>query len=263
MIKKKVYRIVEKGSHGSTSNLVFDYVIMLLIIANAIAILLETFPNVRSTYGQFLHIFEVFSVVVFSIEYILRLYISDLTHPSTTKAKSILKFVFSTYGLIDLLAIVPFYLPFLIKIDLRFIRILRMMRFVRLFKINRYSSSLNLIWDVVKEKRSELAVTGFLAFLILLIASFLMFHIEGNVQPEKFPNLLASFWWAISTLTTVGYGDVYPITGVGKVIGAFISILGIGVVALPTGIIGSGFMEKIGNKKQDMECCPHCGKKMK
>ncbi len=262
MMKERIYRIVEKGAHGSKGNLIFDYAIMLLIIANTFAIFLETFPSISSAYKSFFNLFEFISVIVFSIEYSLRLYVSDLTYPSSSRTKSLLKFIFSPYAIIDLIAIIPFYLPFLIKIDLRFIRILRMMRFVRLFKISRYNSSLNLIWIVIKEKKSELTVTGFLAFLILLVASFLMFHVEGNVQPEKFPNLFSSFWWAISTLTTVGYGDVYP-TGVGKIIGAFISVLGIGVVALPTGIIGSGFMEKIGNKKHDSEYCPHCGKKIK
>lgn len=102
-----------------------------------------------------------------------------------------------------------------------------------------------MIWTVIKEKKSELAVTGFLTFLILMIASFLMYHIEGDKQPEAFFNILESFWWAIATLTTVGYGDIYPITGLGKFISGLIAILGIGIVALPAGIIGAGFMAKV------------------
>ncbi|MDP2423753.1 MAG: ion transporter, partial [Bacteroidales bacterium] len=188
--------------------------------------------------------------------------VSDLTHPSTGRIKSVFKFVFSFYGLIDLFAITPFYLPFLIKIDLRFLRVLRLMRFFRLLKINRYNNSLNLIWAVIKEKKSELAITGFVSLLILIIASFFMYEIEGDIQPDKFPNIFSCFWWGIATLTTVGYGDVYPITAMGQFISGIIAILGIGLVALPTGIVSAGFMEKIG-KRNSTDKCPHCGKDMK
>lgn len=168
--------------------------------------------------------------------------------------------------MIDLFAILPFYLPMLIKMDLRFLRALRLTRFLRILKVNRYNDSLNLIWTVIKEKKSELVVTGFVTFLILLLASFTMYYIEGEKQPDQFPNILATFWWAIATLTTVGYGDVYPITGLGKLISGLIAILGIGLVALPTGLISAGFMSKIENRKQndsDDEKCPHCGKNIK
>lgn len=183
-----------------------------------------------------------------------------MTHPSSSRFKSILKFVFSTYGLIDLIAIIPFYMPFIVNIDLRFLRILRFMRFMRILKINRYNNSLNLIWTVIKDKKSELAIAGFAVLLTLLIASFLMYYIEGVAQPDKFPNIIASFWWAIATLTTGGYDDVFPITGFGKFVSGLIAILGIGLVALPTGIITSGFIEKISKSEKEIKKCPHCGK---
>jgi len=261
MIKRKTYQLVEKGAHGSKVNLIFDYAIMALILLNALAIVLESIPEIKEPFSNFFWIFEVVSVSVFSIEYLMRIYVSDLTHPSTSRIKSAFKFIFSAYGLIDLFAILPFYLPFLIKIDLRFLRILRLMRFLRILKLNRYNKSLNLIWTVVKEKRTELSIIGFLFFLIILIASFLMYFVEGEKQPDKFPNILESFWWAISTLTTVGYGDIYPVTGMGKVISGLIAVLGIGLVALPTGLIGAGFMEKIGKQKKTSKC-PHCGKQL-
>ena len=261
-VKNKVYNLVEKGAHGSRLNLTFDYAIMILIILNVIAIILETIIEIEKPLGQFLRIFEIVSVIIFTLEYILRIYVSDLTHPSGSKIKSAFKFIFSTYGLIDLLAIIPFYLPFLIKIDLRFIRIIRLMRFMRILKINRYNKSLNLIWMVIKEKKIELAITGFVTFLILIIASFLMYYIEGQAQPDKFPNIIASFWWAIATLTTVGYGDVFPITGFGKFVSGLIAVLGIGLVALPTGMVSSGFMEKIGQTRKESKICPHCGRKI-
>lgn len=262
MLKKRLYHLVEKGEYGSKINLWFDYSIMTLIVVNVIAIVFETVPSIYIPNKPLFKAFEVFSVIVFSIEYLIRIYVSDLTHPSNSKIKSALKFIFSGYGLIDLLAIMPFYLPFVVKIDLRFIRILRVMRFLRLLKLNRYNSSLNLIWDVFREKKTDLTITFFLTFLILLIASFLMYYAEGDVQPDKFSNVFACFWWAIATLTTVGYGDVYPITVLGKIISGFIAILGIGLVALPTGLVSAGFLEKINKKKQQPKRCPHCGKEI-
>jgi len=260
MIRQKIYRLVEKGSHGSKINLIFDYSIMSLIVINVVALILETLPDFKEPLGLILRQIEIFSVIIFSMEYIMRIYVSNLTYPSSSKIKSAFKFIFSFYGLIDLLAITPFYLPFLIKIDLRFLRILRLMRFLRIFKINRYNNSLSLIYSVIKEKKSELAMTGFVALLILFIASFLMYYVEGETQPDKFPNILSCFWWAIATLTTVGYGDVYPITGLGKFLSGIIAVLGIGLVALPTGLVSAGFMEKIEKKNKDSKTCPHCGK---
>lgn len=262
-MKQKLYKILEKGAHGKRLNLFFDYFIMSLIILSVISIVLESISEVNMEYGNFLRAFNLFSIVIFTIEYLLRLYVSDLMYPSKSRLKSALKFVFSPYGLIDLLAILPFYLPLLFKIDLRFLRTLRLMRFLRILKINRYDHSFKLIWDVIKEKKSELGVTGFVTFLTLLVASFLMYYVEGEKQPELFPNVLESFWWAISTLTTVGYGDVYPVTALGKVISGIIALMGIGIVALPTGIVSAGFINKVQERKKTTNYsgynCPHCG----
>jgi voltage-gated potassium channel len=261
--KKSIYKLVEKGSHGKKINLIFDYVIMSLIVLSIISIILESIKEIGTEFKLFLDWFDIFSVSVFSIEYLLRLYVSDLTHPASNKFKSVLKFVFSTSGLIDLFAVLPFYLPLLIKIDLRFLRTLRLIRFLRILKINRYTKSLNLIGAVLKDKKSELAVTGFVTLLLLVFSSFIMYNVEGDIQPEAFPNILAAFWWAVATLTTVGYGDVYPITGLGKFISGLIALMGIGVVALPTGIIGAGFIDRLKSDKKDKEqTCPHCGKKI-
>lgn len=263
MLKTKIYRIVEKGSHGSRFNLIFDYSIMSLIILNLIAIILDTVSSIHTTFQPVFRIFEIFSISVFSIEYLMRIYVADLTHPSTSKFRSILKFMFSVYGLIDLMAILPFYLPFLIKVDLRFLRILRLIRFVRIFKFNRYNNSLNLIWSVIKDKKTELTTTGFMAMLVIVIAAILMYYVEGEKQPQAFPNILASFWWAIATLTTIGYGDIVPITPLGKLLSGIIALLGVGLVALPTGLISAGLIEKINKRKQKAIKCPHCGKEIR
>ncbi len=262
MIKDKIYKLVEKGSHGHKHNLIFDYTILILILLSIVSIILESDKEINAKYSEFLIAFDIFSIIIFTIEYLMRIYVSDITHPSESRIKSARKFIFSTYGLIDLLAILPFYLPMLIKMDLRVLRALRLTRFLRILKINRYNDSLNLIWTVVKEKKAELTVTGFVTLLVLLLSSFLMFYAEGDKQPKAFPNIFATFWWAIATLTTVGYGDVYPVTGLGKLISGLIAILGIGLVALPTGLISAGFINKIKDSKHlnTAKKCPHCGK---
>lgn len=254
-MKKIIHGLVEKGENGKRINKNFDKFILWLITLSVVSVILESVDDVEREIGAILYWFNLLAVVIFSLEYILRIYISDITHPSKSRTKSILKFIFSFYGIVDLLAIMPFFLPMIIPIDLRFLRVVRLTWVLRILKVNRYNNSLNLIWSVLKEKKEELAVTGFLTFLILLVSSFLMYYIEGDVQPENFPNIAASFWWAVATLTTVGYGDVYPITAAGKVISGIIAILGIGIVALPTGIIGAGFMNKIEEKRNGKEKC--------
>ncbi len=171
-------------------------------------------------------------------------------------------------ALIDLAAILPFYLPMIINLDLRFLRILRLTRIFRILKINRYTESLEMIKVVLYKKKEELGVTTFVTFLLLLFSSSLMYYIETEAQPEAFPNIIASFWWGVATLTTVGYGDVYPITVIGKILSGIIALLGIGLVALPTGIISSGFMDEMNQKRKSereykkKNYCPYCGEEL-
>jgi voltage-gated potassium channel len=259
-MKRKIYELVERGSFGKKYNLWFDYFIASLIILNVIAIAIESLSTLNPTHVKFFRTFEIISLLIFTVEYILRIYVADLVHPGKTKIKSILSFVFSPLGLIDLFAILPFYIPFIIPFDLRFIRLFRLFRFIRVFKIARYNKALNLMVAVFKEKKTELGMTFFVALIILIIASFLMYFVEGAVQPDKFDNVFSSFWWALGTLTTVGYGDMYPITTLGKIISAMVSVLGIGIVALPTGIISSGFVSKLNQSKNNKVVCPHCKK---
>ncbi len=152
-------------------------------------------------------------------------------------------------AIIDLMAILPFYLPFIIKIDLRSLRILRLVRLLRILKLNRYTKSMKVLGRVIKRKKEELIVTVFITGILMLLAASIMFYIENETQPEAFPNIIASFWWAIATLTTVGYGDIYPVTFLGKFLAGIIAFLGIGLVALPTGIISSGFIEEVESRK--------------
>ncbi len=240
---------MRQKAHILINSKTFTKCIYTLIILNVIAIILESYKGLRIQFGDLFRAFEIFSVIIFTIEYALRLWTSERK----------LKFVFSTFGLIDLIAILPFYLPFLFVFDFRFLRILRLFRMLRVFKLGRYSKSLRLIGSVLKETRAELAMTIFIAFILLVFSSTLMYYVENEAQPENFASIGHAFWWAIATLTTVGYGDVYPVTGLGKFLSAIIALIGIGFVALPTGIISSAFIERIKESKKEKCKCPHCG----
>lgn len=259
-MKKKVYNLINK-------NEVFIKCIYTLIVLNVFFLILESYKEIRAVYGGFFEVFEIISVLIFTVEYILRFWTSDLDEQySGNSMVKRLKFGVSTFGLIDLIAILPFYLPFLFTFDLRVVRILRLFRLLRIFKLGRYSKSLKLIKNVLRDTKSELSITIFMTFILLVLSSTLMYYIENEVQPENFASIVHSFWWAVATLTTVGYGDVYPITGLGKFLSAVIALLGIGFVALPTGIISSAFIEKIQESRKQKEAqicnCPHCGKEI-
>ncbi|MBU4350585.1 potassium channel family protein, partial [bacterium] len=164
-----------------------------------------------------------------------------------------LRYILTPFALIDLLAILPFYLPMIIPLDLRFIRAVRLFRLFRLFKMGRYSKAVLMLKKVLKEKKEELVLVVFVVFLLLIIFSSLMYFIEKEAQPEAFSSIPEAMWWGIITLTTVGYGDVYPITPLGKILGALIAFLGIGMFALPAGILGSGLVEAIQKKEKGDE----------
>lgn len=259
--REKVYQILDEDSKDTFAARFCNIFIISLIVLNVAAIILESFESIKINYQASLQAFEWFSIVVFTLEYILRLITADLKSPNKSKVAASIAFIVSPLAILDLLAILPAYLPLFFAVDLRFVRILRLLRIARLFKIKRYSKSLTLISDVIKEKRTELGATLFVTFILLVLASTLMYHVEGKHQPEAFPNIIASFWWAVATLTTVGYGDVYPVTGWGQFISGIIALLGIGLVALPTGILSSAFMDKIAEKNERTKgnACPTCG----
>ena len=264
--KTKVFNLIDQsGKDKNHWNRLIEIVIISLICLSIIEIILESYENVRITYSEKFHIFEICTVIIFSIEYILRIWTADLKYPNMSKLNARLKFMTSAIGIIDLIAILPFYLPFIITIDLRFIRILRVFRLFRIFKLSRYTKALKLVGSIFIEKKSELGITIMVTFILMLISSTIMYNLEHELQSEKFPNIVETFWWAVATLTTVGYGDVYPMTGMGQFVGGIIALLGVGLVALPTGIISAGFIEKIeteNQKKFKYNYCPHCGEKL-
>jgi voltage-gated potassium channel len=171
-----------------------------------------------------------------------------------------LRYVLTPLALVDLIAILPFYLPMVMRVDLRFVRVVRLLRMFRLVKIGRYSRSFKLLGRVIKNKKEDILITLFAGAVILVVASSAMYLVERNVQPDSFSSIPAAMWWGVITLTTVGYGDVTPVTTIGKIIGGIIAVLGIGMFALPAGILGSGFVEEVEKMRSKRVKCPHCGK---
>lgn len=261
-LKKRIYLLLDEERGNQKGDGIVHYFIAGLIILNVITLFLESYNSINSKYGELFKAIELFSILVFSIEYLVRIWIADYAFAKAGPVKSRLKYMFSFMGLIDLLSILPFYLPFIIKIDLRVLRILRLLRLLRLFKLNRHSKALRLIVNVFKKTKNDILVTVFIVCFLLIMAATLMYDIENEAQPDAFSNIGEALWWSVATLTTVGYGDIYPITGLGKLLSGVIALLGIGIVALPTGIISSAYIDEIQNRNESRQC-PHCGEEIK
>lgn len=256
-LKSDVFDILDKSEQNGLLERIYDILMISLIIANTFAVVIE--PSVKEPLTQaFLARFELFSVIVFTIEYILRIWVADMLRPDRKAWAARLLFVITPMALIDLAAILPFYIPFFITLDLRVLRMLRIFRLLRIFKANRYTNALASIIKVLKRKAEQLLSSLFVLLVLMLIASVLMFNIENNAQPDSFKSVFDAMWWSVATVTTVGYGDIYPVTVLGKLLSAVIAVLGIGIVAIPTGIITSGFNE-IHQEKAGCMSCPHCG----
>lgn len=262
--KEKVLKIISADDENYLPSRIFDILIIALIILSIISIILSTFNNLPNKIVSLNAYFEYISISIFTLEYLLRIWTADILY-NAGPIKSRLKYIFSFMAIIDLIAILPFYLSF-ITIDLRLLRMFRLFRLLRIFKLNRYTTALNSVVSVLTKKKDQLISSMFVVIILMIISSILMYYCEHDVQPDVFDNAFSGLWWAIATLTTVGYGDIYPITVAGKIISAFLALLGIGLVAVPTGIISAGFSEELEEKNNDeneIEYCPYCGKKLK
>lgn len=253
--RERVYHIVDNEEEQNFASQTFEIFITLLILTSIITIVVESFAHLREVYGVYFDVFENLTLGIFTVEYLLRVWTADFKYKeSKSWAGAAWKFVRSSTGVVDLVAISPifFFLGGMFGIgggmrggDFRFIRILKITRLLRIFKMNSFTNSITVVAEVFTEKRHDLGITLFVTFVLLLVSSTIMWYVEGAEQPDLFPNIVASFWWAIATLTTVGYGDVFPITPLGKFLSGFIALLGIGLVALPAGILSSAFIEKL------------------
>jgi voltage-gated potassium channel len=259
-LKTRIYGILEPGDEDSKY---FDPFIMGLILLNVAAVVLETVDAIYTPYARLFHIFDVFSVAVFTVEYILRVWSSTVDSRFKDPVRGRLRFLVTPMALVDLMAVLPFYLPFLFP-EMRFMRAMRLFRLFRVLKLARYSDSLQTFVDVLRLKKEELLLMLFAIMILLVISSSLMYEAENIAQPEAFSSIPAAMWWGIVTLATVGYGDVFPITPWGKFIGSIVVLLGIGLFALPTGVLASGFAEVLAKRKEDRKMhkyrCPHCGR---
>lgn len=259
-LRKRVHDILEiKFQRKRGLSFFVNISLSILIFLNTVAIILNTVPSIGNQFRRFFLDFELFSVAVFSIEYIMRVWSCVENHEYRHPFWGRLKFIFSPWGIIDFLAIFPFYFSFFTT-DLGFVKILRLLRIFRLFRVSRYFHALRVIQNVLRDKKEELLLSVSFIIFLLLISSSLAFYIEQEAQPEAFSSIPASLWWGVNAMTTVGYGDMHPITPLGKVLGGLMAILGVSIFALPTGILASGFAEQIRGKRQASEKihCPYC-----
>ena len=215
----------------------FAFFIQGLILLSLVTFSIETLPNLKPQARVILKSVEILCVVVFTFEYILRIYVAD-SKP---------KFIFSFFGIIDLLAILPFYLSF--GVDLRSLRALRFLRLFRVLKLVRYNKAMNHFVRAIKTAKEEILLFIFITLMLIYFSAVGIYYFENQAQPEHFTSIFDSLWWAIITLTTVGYGDVYPITIGGKVFTFFILMIGLGIVAIPTGIISSALTRSVDKKE--------------
>lgn len=260
-LKQNIHKILDATDHSNSISKLFNVFLIALIVLNTIAVTLETVQSIDALYKNIFLSFEIFSVVVFTIEYLLRVWSITASEKYSHPIWGRVKFIFTGSALIDLFAILPFYLPMLIGFDLRFIRILRLFRLVRILKISRYMHATKMISNVFKAKKEELLITLMLIFFLIIIVSSIMFYVEHEAQPDKFSSIPETMWWSVATLTTVGYGDIFPITILGKTLASVIALLGIGMVALPAGILASGFSDEL-KKIREHKHCPHCLKEI-
>ncbi len=230
----------------------FDGLILGLILLSVGSVFALTF-NLPPKVAQGLATLEPIVAYVFTVEYLLRLWTADVLYPECPAWRARLRYACTGMAVIDLLAVLPFWLafvPFLHPVSLISLRTLRLFRLLRLFKLNRYSDALQMMVEVFRQRFHQLMASLFFVWVLMIIASLLMYAVEHDAQPEAFRNAFSGFWWAVATLTTVGYGDIYPITVAGRLLGAVIALLGVGMVAIPTGILSSGFMDRLNAQRR-------------
>lgn len=241
--KRRIFDIIQIGNIGDIPSQIFDITLIIMIVINLAATIFETFDSAQPFFPV-LNAVETFTVICFTIEYILRVWTAEYLYPNLTRYHATISYITSGSGIIDLLSFVPFYLPFFFPEGAVAFRTLRIIRIFRLFRINAYYDALNVIADVLRKKRDQLLSSIFIILVLMVASSLCMYSLEHEAQPDVFQNAFSGFWWAVSTLLTVGYGDIYPVTILGRIFGIFITFLGVGMVAIPTGILSAGFVEQ-------------------
>lgn len=260
-LKQRIHNMLQ-GQHALEPwARLFNSSLATLVLLNVLAMMLETMDELYLEWQVYFLTFELFSVSLFMVEYLLRVWSATLNPKYKHALGGRLRYMLSPMALIDLAAFLPSLL-LLSGLDLRFLRMLRLVRVVRLLHIPRYNQALHSIWQAARSKKAEFMIAGTIMFVLLILCSSLAYFAEHDAQPRAFSSIPASMWWGIMTMTTVGYGDVYPITTAGKFIAAFFAALGIGFFALPSAILASALIEQSRQKEQN-RACPHCGGELK
>ena len=237
--RQRIFEIIQIGNRGDAISRFFDYFIVIVIFVNIAVLFMETF-DFFAPYMEVLEIIEGITIAIFIIEYLLRLWTADFLYPGYGRIKAAARFVISFDGIVDLLTILPF---FFLSGFVGF-RILRVVRIFRLFRVNATNDSFNVIANVFKKKKNQILSSVFIILMLMLVSSLCIYSAEHDAQPDKYKNAFSGIWWSLSTIFTVGYGDIYPITTLGQVMTVIITFLGVGAVAIPTGIISAGFVEE-------------------
>lgn len=248
-MRQRAFSILEDTGQRKGLARTLNILLILLITINVLAVALETVDVLQERHAAFFAALEVFSIAVFSVEYLLRLWVSVENKRFSDFQFPRLRYAFSAMALVDLLAILPFFLTLLFTVDLRFLRVLRLLR---VFKLTRYSSAMNMLLEVFREEASSLIAGFFILFVLLVLSASGAYLVEHTAQPVKFGSIPAAMWWAVATLTTVGYGDVTPITVGGKFFGALVTIIGVAMAAIPAGILASGMAHQLEHSRDSL-----------
>lgn len=250
LFRQKLFRIVSGGVSGDPGSAAYDVIGIAALVINLTVTVLGTFDSLRQAYGGLFDRIEAATVFFFACDYLLRLFTSKYLYPQMSESRAMLRYVFSFYGIVDLLSFLPFYLPIFFPAGAVVFRLFRIVRIFRVFRINAYYDSLNVITEVIVGKRQQLFSSVFIIAVLMLASSLCMYSLEHDAQPTVFKNAFSGIWWAVSTLLTVGYGDIYPVTPLGKAVSIVITFLGVLMVAIPTGIISAGFVEQYSRLKR-------------
>ena len=287
MNRKRAFTIIQVGNLSDFPSRAYDISLVFAVAVNIFIAIFDTFPQAEP-YEKIIWAVECVTVIFFAIDYVLRIWTADYLYETMSPAKARLKFIFSWAGLVDLLSC----LPFLAASGGGALRMFRIIRILRVFRIHHYADPLRVIGDVIKKKQGQLLSSIFIVFILMIASSLMMYNLEHEAQPEAFANAFSGFWWAANTLLTVGYGDIVPVTLAGKICGTLLTFLGVGIVAIPTGILSAGFMEQVSivrekavvegvirdtafaeeevlaeidekeKEKEEYSYCPYCGKRL-
>ena len=285
MNRKRTFTIIQVGNLSDFPSRAYDISLVIAVAVNIFIAIFDTVPQ-ADPYEGIIWVIECVTVIFFAADYVLRVWTADYLYEDLSPARARLKFIFSWAGIVDLLSC----LPFLVSAGGGALRMFRVIRILRVFRIHYYADPLRVIGDVLKKKKGQLLSSIFIVLILMVASSLVMYNLEHEAQPEAFANAFSGFWWAANTLLTVGYGDIVPVTLAGKICGTLLTFLGVGIVAIPTGILSAGFMEQVSivrekavvegvirdtafaeeevlaeideKEKEEYSYCPYCGKRL-